>query len=112
MVCHDANRASSTVMTNGLALNESYQFKRMIHGIHGNSKRLYPFTHGNTVVGAFCNPANPLSKSPLCDPALVVRDHRLSRTMLPRWPIRRWVSTAMPATSTDPGSRIWAPWVR
>jgi OmcA/MtrC family decaheme c-type cytochrome len=53
VVCHDANRASSTIMTNGLALNESYQFKRMIHGIHGNSKRTYPFTHGNTVVGAF-----------------------------------------------------------
>ena len=52
-ICHDANRASSTVMTNGLALNESYQFKRMIHGIHGNSKRTSPFTHGNTVVGAF-----------------------------------------------------------
>ena len=58
VVCHDANRVSSTVMTNGLALNESYQFKRMIHGIHGNSKRTYPFTHGNKVVGAFCNPAN------------------------------------------------------
>jgi OmcA/MtrC family decaheme c-type cytochrome len=71
-VCHDANRASSTVMTNGLVYNESYQFKRMIHGIHGNSKRLYPFTHGNAAVGAFCNPANPLSKSPLCDPALVL----------------------------------------
>lgn len=53
VVCHDANRVSSTVMTNGMALNESYQFKRMIHGIHGNSKRIYPFTHGNTVVGAF-----------------------------------------------------------
>jgi OmcA/MtrC family decaheme c-type cytochrome len=52
-LCHDANRASSTVMTNGLALNESYQFNRMIHGIHGNSKRTYPFTHGNKVVGAF-----------------------------------------------------------
>jgi OmcA/MtrC family decaheme c-type cytochrome len=52
-VCHDANKVSSTVMTNGLVLNESYQFKRMIHGIHGNSKRVYPFTHGNTVVGAF-----------------------------------------------------------
>ncbi len=58
VTCHDANRVSSTVMTNGLALNESYQFKRMIHGIHGNSKRTFPFTHGNTVVGAFCNPAN------------------------------------------------------
>jgi OmcA/MtrC family decaheme c-type cytochrome len=53
VVCHDANRMSSTVMTNGLALNESYQFKRMIHGIHGNSKRMYPFTHGNPVQGVF-----------------------------------------------------------
>ena len=52
-VCHDANKVSSTVMTNGLALNESYQFKRMIHGIHGNSKRSYPFTHGNPVKGMF-----------------------------------------------------------
>lgn len=58
VVCHDANRVSTTVMTNGSALNESYQFKRMIHGIHGNSKRTYPFTNGNKVVGAFCNPAN------------------------------------------------------
>jgi OmcA/MtrC family decaheme c-type cytochrome len=40
-------------MTSGLTLNESYQFKRMIHGIHGNSKRAYPFTHGNPVYGAF-----------------------------------------------------------
>jgi OmcA/MtrC family decaheme c-type cytochrome len=53
VVCHDPNRASSTVMTNGLDLNESYQFKRMIHGIHGNSKRTFPFTHGNKAVGAF-----------------------------------------------------------
>ncbi|MBI5278152.1 MAG: OmcA/MtrC family decaheme c-type cytochrome [Burkholderiales bacterium] len=52
-VCHDANRSSSTVMTNGLALNESYQFKRMIHGIHGNKKRTYPFTYGNRVQGVF-----------------------------------------------------------
>jgi len=52
-VCHDANKVSSTVMTNGLALNESYQMKRMIHGIHGNSKRTYPFTHGNPVQGVF-----------------------------------------------------------
>jgi OmcA/MtrC family decaheme c-type cytochrome len=58
VTCHDANRVSSTVMTNGLALNESYQFKRMIHGIHGNSKRTFPFTNGNKVQGAFCNPAN------------------------------------------------------
>ncbi len=53
VTCHDPNRVSSTVMTNGLALNESYQFKRMIHGIHSSSKRTYPFTAGNTVVGAF-----------------------------------------------------------
>jgi OmcA/MtrC family decaheme c-type cytochrome len=53
VVCHDPNRMSSTVMTNGLALNESYQFKRMIHGIHGNSKRTYPFTNDNAVVGVF-----------------------------------------------------------
>jgi OmcA/MtrC family decaheme c-type cytochrome len=53
VLCHDANRVSSTVMTNGLALNESYQFKRMIHGIHGNSKRQFPFTHGNLVQGIF-----------------------------------------------------------
>ena len=53
VVCHDPNRASSTVMTNGMALNESYQFKRMIHGIHGSSKRATPFTHGNNVVGVF-----------------------------------------------------------
>lgn len=52
-VCHDPNRMSSTVMTSGLALNESYHFKRMIHGIHGNSKRTFPFTHGNPVQGAF-----------------------------------------------------------
>ena len=54
VLCHDANRASSgNLMTNALNLYESYQFKRMIHGIHGNSKRTSPFTHGNKVVGAF-----------------------------------------------------------
>ena len=53
VVCHDANRVSSTVMANGSSFNESYQFKRMIHGIHGNSKRTYPFTHGNVVAGPF-----------------------------------------------------------
>jgi OmcA/MtrC family decaheme c-type cytochrome len=52
-LCHDANRASSNIMTNGLAMAESYQFKRMIHGIHGNSKRTYPFTHGNTAIAPF-----------------------------------------------------------
>lgn len=57
VVCHDANKVSSTVMTDGSSFNESYQFKRMIHGIHGNSKRASPFTHDNKVVGIFCNPA-------------------------------------------------------
>jgi len=54
VVCHDPNKVSaSTFMTNGLALNESFQLKRMIHGIHGNSKRTFPFTHGNGVIGIF-----------------------------------------------------------
>lgn len=53
VTCHDANRVSTTVMTNGMALNESYQFKRMIHGIHGGVKRASPFTHGNALVGVF-----------------------------------------------------------
>jgi OmcA/MtrC family decaheme c-type cytochrome len=52
-VCHDQNRVSSTVMTSGAALGENYAFKRMIHGIHGNSRREFPFTHGNNVIGAF-----------------------------------------------------------
>ena len=53
VICHDQGRFSSTVMANGLALSENYGFKRMIHGIHGNSKRTAPFTHGNEVIGAF-----------------------------------------------------------
>lgn len=53
VVCHDPNRMTSTVMTNSLKLQESYQFKRMIHGIHGNGKRTYPFTHGNKVAAEF-----------------------------------------------------------
>jgi OmcA/MtrC family decaheme c-type cytochrome len=54
VICHDQNRASSSnMMTNGLNLYENYGFKRMIHGIHGNSKRQFPFTHGNKVVDAF-----------------------------------------------------------
>jgi OmcA/MtrC family decaheme c-type cytochrome len=62
VVCHDANRmSSSTIMTNGLALNEAYQFKRMIHGIHGGAARTYAFTHGNTVVGAFGLNGNSLT---------------------------------------------------
>jgi len=69
-LCHDALRSSSTVMTNGTALQESYQFSRMIHGIHGGLKRIHPYTHDNAEVGAFCNPRNPLSVAPLCDPGL------------------------------------------
>ena len=57
VVCHDANRGAvrttSSVMTNGLPYFESFQFKRLIHGIHGNSKRVSPFTYGNTVVDSF-----------------------------------------------------------
>jgi OmcA/MtrC family decaheme c-type cytochrome len=54
VVCHDPNRSSNgNMMTNGLNLYEPYQLKRMIHGIHGNSRRVNPFTHGNKVVGAF-----------------------------------------------------------
>jgi hypothetical protein len=41
------------MMTDGSSLYESYQFKSMIHGIHGNSKRVYPFNHGNKTVGKF-----------------------------------------------------------
>jgi OmcA/MtrC family decaheme c-type cytochrome len=52
-LCHDALRSSSTVMTSGLALQESYHFKRMIHGIHSTTRRAYPFTHGNVVQGPF-----------------------------------------------------------
>jgi len=52
-LCHDALRSSSTVMTSGLALQESYDFKRMAHGIHGTSRRAFPFTHGNVVQGPF-----------------------------------------------------------
>ncbi len=45
----------------------------MIHGIHGNSKRTYPFTNGNTVVGAFCNLANTSAEAKAaCDPALTL----------------------------------------
>ena len=62
VICHDANRGSSgNMMTSGLNLYEPYQFKRMIHGIHGNSKRTYPFTHGNRVVGAFAKDGSSLT---------------------------------------------------
>ncbi len=52
-LCHDPIRSTSTVMTSGLGLQESYQFKRMIHGIHGTSRRAFPYTHGNVVQGPF-----------------------------------------------------------
>jgi OmcA/MtrC family decaheme c-type cytochrome len=73
IVCHDPNLASATVMTDGSRLNEAYQFDRMIHGIHGNSMRFYPFTNGNLAVGAFCNPANTSPEAAAaCDPALTL----------------------------------------
>ena len=73
-VCHDANRmGSSSKMTNGLDFNESFQFKRMIHGIHGNTKRFYPFTRGNAVIGLFCNPANISAEAKAaCNPLLTL----------------------------------------
>ncbi|MFA5083074.1 MAG: OmcA/MtrC family decaheme c-type cytochrome, partial [Hydrogenophilaceae bacterium] len=51
VMCHDANKMSSTVMADGSGYNESYQAKRMIHGIHGGARRAFPFTHGNKVSG-------------------------------------------------------------
>jgi OmcA/MtrC family decaheme c-type cytochrome len=87
VVCHDANRASSTVMTNGLALNESYQFKRMIHGIHGNSKRTYPFTHGNAVQAPFCNPANTSADAKAaCDATKVLDPAVINYAAEVAWP--------------------------
>jgi OmcA/MtrC family decaheme c-type cytochrome len=58
VVCHDANRSSSTVMTSGQTvgaapMNESYQSKYMLHAIHAGSKRIYPYTEGNLVFGKF-----------------------------------------------------------
>lgn len=52
-LCHDALRSSSTVMTSSVGLQESYHFKRMIHGIHATTRRTFPFTHGNVVQGPF-----------------------------------------------------------
>jgi OmcA/MtrC family decaheme c-type cytochrome len=61
-VCHDANRASANnIMTNGLALYESFQAKRFIHGIHSNAFRTYPFAHGNKGVGAFNKDGTPIA---------------------------------------------------
>jgi OmcA/MtrC family decaheme c-type cytochrome len=79
VICHDPNRVSSTVMADGSSFNESYQFKRMIHGLHGGTKRTYPFTHGNVRVDSYdkkcvsttdmvslCTDSNGL---PISDPA-------------------------------------------
>lgn len=62
-ICHTANRAATTLMTDpngdvlpvfpmstlfdGRTFSQSYQFKTMIHGIHGGSFRSSPYTHGN-----------------------------------------------------------------
>lgn len=54
--CHNWARAGGyTAMADGSSFNESWNAKRMIHGIHsgGSVKRTYPFTHGNNFVGAF-----------------------------------------------------------
>ena len=87
VVCHDANRVSSTVMTNGLQLDEAYKFNRLIHGIHGNAVRTYPFTNGNTVVGAFCNPANASAEAKAaCNPALTLAPEVRNYAATVRWP--------------------------
>jgi len=65
-ICHNANRASNTLMTDsdpdsedvlpffpdtspfaGRTFNQTYEFKTMIHGIHGGEKRASPYTQGN-----------------------------------------------------------------
>jgi OmcA/MtrC family decaheme c-type cytochrome len=62
-ICHNANRASTTLMTDpnadvlpvfpdtspfaGRTFSQTFQFKNMIHGIHGGSRRSSPYTHGN-----------------------------------------------------------------
>lgn len=63
VVCHNAYRTSTTLMTDpngdvlpvfpetsifaGRTFNQSFDFKNMIHGIHGGERRSAPFTHGN-----------------------------------------------------------------
>ena len=42
-VCHDANSTNSTAMSAYGGFSESYQFKRMIHGIHGGAARSASF---------------------------------------------------------------------
>jgi OmcA/MtrC family decaheme c-type cytochrome len=55
VICHDPGRVSSTVMSDGSAYFESYQFKRMIHGLHASptSVRTYPLTHDNVRPDAY-----------------------------------------------------------
>jgi OmcA/MtrC family decaheme c-type cytochrome len=87
VICHDPNRVSTTVMTGGQQLNEAYQFKRMIHGLHGNSRRTSPFTNGNKVVGSFCNPANlTASQAAGCDPTLTLAASVTNFAAEVQWP--------------------------
>ncbi len=87
VICHDPNRVSSTVMTGGQQLNEAYDFKRMIHGIHSNSMRTSPFTNGNAVVGSFCNVQNlSASQDAGCNPALKFPSTVTNFAATVRWP--------------------------
>ena len=59
-VCHDANSTNSTAMSAYGGFSESYQFKRMIHGIHGGAARSASFnytapTPANAFSGASTN---------------------------------------------------------
>jgi OmcA/MtrC family decaheme c-type cytochrome len=51
-LCHDALRTGSNLMLDGSGLNESIQFKRMIHGIHGREKREHDFFIGDDNLSA------------------------------------------------------------
>ena len=95
VICHDPLRVSSTVMTNGTQFNESYQFKRMIHGIHGSSQRTFPFTHGNPVVGTF-NKAGALTSQ-----GTFAADQRVTIGSTPTVVIT--AGTAVPAGTTFQG---------
>ena len=72
VICHDSSRISSSVMADGNGFNESFQFKRLVHGIHGGTKRTFPYTRGNTVVGnGFAKDGTPLSGGPAMTPGTV-----------------------------------------
>lgn len=80
-VCHTPNRASGTEMSDeiigdrvippllpatAIRMNQSYEFKNMIHGIHGGAARVTPFTHyGNDLSGKTHYP-NILSNCTAC----------------------------------------------